>query len=90
MQHFIPCEDGSYVYVPNITRLSLSTDYSDKSQIKAHTIGPGMPFTVASFETSRDAASWLADLVDRIEHGTPHRAEYHKSEYNPDEGVETR
>jgi hypothetical protein len=72
MHDFIRCEDGSYVYVPNITRLSLNTDFQDRTQIKVHTIGPALPFTVASFETSRDAQSWLMDLVDRLEHGTKH------------------
>lgn len=69
---FIRCEDGSYVYVKNVTRLSVETDtLSDKSKIKAHHNGPSMPFTVADFETRREAEMWLLDLVDRIEYTLP-------------------
>lgn len=64
---FIRCEDGSYVYVRNLTRLSLSTDYDDKTKIKAHTVGPAMPHVIASFDSAKDAQFWLMDLVDRIE-----------------------
>ena len=66
---FIRCEDGSYVLVQNITRLSIDTDYTHRARIKAHTIGPAMPFTVAEFETVRAAQMWLLDLVERLEHG---------------------
>jgi len=68
---FIRCEDGSYVHVRNVTRLSVEVTYDDKATIKAHHNGPSMPFTVARFETSRDANSWLMDLVDRIECAAP-------------------
>lgn len=64
---FIRCEDGSYVHVRNVTRLSVEVAYDDKATIRAHHNGPSMPFTVARFETSREAQSWLMDLVDRIE-----------------------
>lgn len=69
---FIRCEDGSYLHVRNITRLAVQTDYDDKSRIKAHHNGPAMPFTVAQFETSREAQNWLRDLVDRLEYSLPH------------------
>jgi len=68
---FIRCEDGSYVHVRNVTRLSVEVTYDDKATIKAHHNGPSMPFTVAEFGTSRDASSWLMDLIDRIECAAP-------------------
>lgn len=76
---FIRCEDGSYVLVRNVTRLSIDTDYDDKSRVKAHVIGPAMPFTVATFSARKDAQLWLLDLVERLEHGT-----------NGHKGAETR
>jgi hypothetical protein len=80
----IPCEDGSFVYVPNITKLAIETDFDDKSRIKAHHNGPGMPFAVAAFGTRKDAQNWLLDLVARLESGTK------ATTGNLKEGIETR
>ena len=68
---FIRCEDGSYVHVKNVTRLSLQTDFHDQTKIMAHHNGPGMPFPVAEFSARKDAQLWLTDLIERIEFGTP-------------------
>ena len=64
---FIRAEDGSFIYVPNITKLAVDTDYNDKAKIRAHQHAPGMPFTVATFETSREAHAWMQDIIERIE-----------------------
>lgn len=68
---FIRCEDGSYVFIPNITRLSVSVEYDNKSRILAHHTGLGMPYVVAVFESEHLAQIHLLDLVERIESGLP-------------------
>lgn len=69
-EKFIRCENGDFILVRNVTKLSLQEDaIAGKTDIVAHHNGPSMPFTVASFDARKDAFAWLIDLIDRIEHG---------------------
>lgn len=69
---FVLCEDGSYLYIRNITRLFLAEDTITKGcSIKASVIGPAMPFLVADFESRAVAALHLHALIEQIE-GTRH------------------
>lgn len=67
---FILCENGSYLLVRNITRLFVQTDEIKRTGvIKASTVGPAMPFVVASYDNKLAAKVALQELVDRIEKG---------------------
>jgi len=65
---FIYCTDGSYLNVRNITRIWVAEDtITARGVIKASTIGPAMPFTVAEYETGDRAAEVLRNLIDLVE-----------------------
>lgn len=67
---FIRCENGSYLLIRNITRLFVQTDEVRRTGvIKASTIGPAMPFTVAQYDNKLTAEVALQELIDRIEKG---------------------
>lgn len=68
MVRFIKCDDGSYLYVRNITRVFITTDVTDENAIiKASVIGPAMPFTVTKYPDKHQAELALVDLILRLE-----------------------
>lgn len=67
---FIRCENGNYLLIKNITRLFVQADeITRKATVKASTIGPAMPFTVAQYDNKNLAEIALTELIDRIEKG---------------------
>lgn len=66
---FILCEGGSgYLLIRNITRLFVQADeITREAVIKASTVGPAMPFTVAKYENKLTADLALQELITAIE-----------------------
>lgn len=73
MEHkFIRCENGSFLLIRNITRLFVETDNIKKTAaIKASTVGPALPFTVATYDNTNQADTGLYMMVNWIEGNAP-------------------
>lgn len=68
MNKYIRCDDGSYLAVRHVSRLFVQEDVTtDTGVLKASIPGPAHPFTVAKYDSARDAQIALLDLIERIE-----------------------
>lgn len=65
---WIRCEDGSYLQIRRIHRLSVQENVVDGiAAVKAHISGMQHPYTIANYENTQCAQNALMLLIDRLE-----------------------